>query len=117
MMRKRVIPVTKIVMMNQIKRKIISTFIFYFFCFQIESIMSVKEKLNQKIQGKPVFVISKSYCPFCVKGKNVLKKYNIKPEALEIMEIENDPDMNEIQVMFFIFYSNVVILFVLCRTT
>ena len=79
--------------------------------------MSVKEKLNQKIQGKPVFVISKSYCPFCVKGKNVLKKYNIKPEALEIMEIENDPDMNEIQVMFFIFYINVVILFVLCRTT
>ena len=55
--------------------------------------------MNQKIQGKPVFVISKSYCPFCVKGKNVLKKYNIKPEALEIMEIENDPDMNEIQVV------------------
>ena len=69
--------------------------------FQIEyKIMSVKEKISQKIQGKPVFVISKSYCPFCVKGKNVLKKYNIKPEALEIMEIENDPDMNEIQVVF-----------------
>ena len=62
--------------------------------------MSVKEKISQKIQGKPVFVISKSYCPFCVKGKNVLKKYNIKPEAMEIMEIENDPDMNEIQVVF-----------------
>jgi len=59
--------------------------------------MSVKEKMNQKIQGKPVFVVSKSYCPFCVKGKNVLKKYNIKPENIEILEIENDPDMNEIQ--------------------
>ena len=59
--------------------------------------MSVKEKINQKIQGKPVFVVSKSYCPFCVKGKNVLKKYNIKPENIEIIEIENDPDMNEIQ--------------------
>ena len=63
--------------------------------------MSVKEKMNQKIQGKPVFVVSKSYCPFCVKGKNVLKKYNIKPENIEILEIENDPDMNEIQVKHF----------------
>ena len=63
--------------------------------------MSVKEKMNQKIQGKPVFVVSKSYCPFCVKGKKVLKKYNIKPENIEILEIENDPDMNEIQVKHF----------------
>ena len=63
--------------------------------------MSVKEKMNQKILGKPVFVVSKSYCPFCVKGKNVLKKYNIKPENIEILEIENDPDMNEIQVKHF----------------
>ena len=60
--------------------------------------MSVKEKMNKKIQGKPVFVVSKSYCPFCVKAKNVLKKYNIKPENIEIIDIENDSDMNEIQV-------------------
>lgn len=106
------IPVMKIVMMNQIKRKIISTLFFIFFVSDriFKNIMSVKEKINQKIQGKSVFVISKSYCPFCVKGKNVLKKYNIKPEAMEIMEIENDPDMNEIQVVLLILKK--VVLFI-----
>ena len=60
-----------------------------------------KERLNQiekKIGEKPVFVISKSYCPFCNKAKQVLRKYNIKPENIEIMEIDNDEDCNEIQV-------------------
>ena len=60
-----------------------------------------KERLTQiekKIGEKPVFVISKSYCPFCKKAKQVLKKYNIKPERIEIMEIDNDEDCNEIQV-------------------
>ena len=64
------------------------------------NIMS-KERLDQiekKIGEKPVFVISKSYCPFCNKAKQVLRKYNIKPENIEIMEIDNDEDCNEIQV-------------------
>merc|ERR1712241_1474687 len=59
-----------------------------------------RERMNQiekKIGGKPVFVISKSYCPFCKKAKQILKKYNIKPENIEIMEIDNDEDCNEIQ--------------------
>ena len=62
-----------------------------------------KERLNQiekKIGEKPVFVISKSYCPFCNKAKQVLRKYNIKSGNIEIMEIDNDEDedCNEIQV-------------------
>ena len=56
-----------------------------------------KEAIDQKIDSKPVFIISKSYCPFCVKAKQVLKKYNIPAENIEIMEIENDKDCNEIQ--------------------
>ena len=59
-----------------------------------------KQRLNEiekKIAEKPVFVISKSYCPFCVKAKQVLKKYNIPVENIEIQEIENDEDCNEIQ--------------------
>ena len=60
-----------------------------------------KERLDQiekKIGEKAVFVISKSYCPFCKKAKQVLKKYNIQPDNIEIMEIDNDEDCNEIQV-------------------
>ena len=56
-----------------------------------------KEAIDQKIDSKPVFVISKSYCPFCVMAKQVLKKYNIPAENIEIQEIENDKDCNEIQ--------------------
>jgi len=59
--------------------------------------MSVKDQMNQKIAEKPVFVISKSYCPFCVKAKQVLKKYNIPADKIEIIDIENDPNCNEIQ--------------------
>jgi len=53
--------------------------------------------MNKKIKEKPVFIISKTYCPFCVKAKDALKGYKIKPECIEIMEIENNSDMNEIQ--------------------
>ena len=59
--------------------------------------MSVKAAMDKKIAEKAVFVISKSYCPFCVKAKNVLKKYNIPADKIEIQEIENDSKCNEIQ--------------------
>ena len=71
-----------------------------------------KEHLNQiekKIGEKPVFVISKSYCPFCNKAKQVLRKYNIKPENIEIMEIDNDEDCNEIQVKIKFHGINIII--------
>ena len=57
-------------------------------------------EIENKIAEKPVFVISKSYCPFCNKAKQVLRKYNIKPENIEIMEIDNDKYCNEIQVKY-----------------
>ena len=59
--------------------------------------MSVKALMNKKIAENAVFVISKSYCPFCVKAKQALKKYNIPDDKLEWMDIENDPKMDEIQ--------------------
>ena len=62
-----------------------------------ESRTMVKELLDQKIREKPVFVVSKKSCPFCVKAKEALKKYKIKPESIEIMEIERSKDMAAIQ--------------------
>ena len=49
------------------------------------------------IAEKKVFVVSKSYCPFCVKARKVLAKYKIAEEDIEIMEIENLPDCQDIQ--------------------
>ena len=68
--------------------------------------MSVIDQIKQKIAEKPVFIISKEYCPFCVKAKEALKNYKIKPECIEIMEIENNPHMDEIQVCMLKFMIN-----------
>ena len=59
---------------------------------------SGKEFADAKIASKKVVVISKSYCPFCKKAKQVLGKYKISDENIEYIEIENRPDMDEIQV-------------------
>ena len=42
-------------------------------------------------------VFSKSYCPYCTKAKDVLKKYNLSADDYEVMEIDNDPNAEEIQ--------------------
>ena len=59
--------------------------------------VAVRDTINKKIKEKPVFVVSKRSCPFCVKAKDALKKYKILPECLEIMEIDKSKDMAEIQ--------------------
>ena len=51
--------------------------------------------VDELLQKHKVVVISKSYCPFCVKAKNVLAKYTIDDIVIE--EIEDRDDMNEIQ--------------------
>ena len=59
--------------------------------------VAVKETINNKIKEKPVFVISKKSCPYCVKAKDALKKYKILQDSMEIMEIDKRKDMVEIQ--------------------
>ena len=58
---------------------------------------AIKEKIDALLQEKKVVVISKSYCPFCKKAKQVLAKYNIPKEDIAILEIENDSSCEEIQ--------------------
>ena len=58
---------------------------------------SVKSKIDNLIEKKKVLVISKSYCPYCKMAKQILAKYNIPKENIEIMEIDSDSDMEEIQ--------------------
>ena len=58
---------------------------------------AVKEKIDTLLQENKVVVISKSYCPFCKKAKQVLAKYNIPNEHIAILEIESDFSCEEIQ--------------------
>ena len=59
--------------------------------------MSVKDRIEQLINQYPVFMISKSYCPYCLIGENVLYKYKIPQDKLKVLEIDDDPDMDDIQ--------------------
>ena len=59
--------------------------------------MSVKAEIDQLIKQYPVFVISKTYCPFCTMAKDALKNYAIPADKIKIMEIENHKDCAEIQ--------------------
>ena len=59
--------------------------------------MSVKDRMEQLINEYPVFMVSKSYCPYCNMGKKVLSKYKIPQDKLKIMEIDNNPEMDKIQ--------------------
>ena len=61
----------------------------------------VASKVEAKIAAKKVMVFSKTYCPYCKTAKTVLAKYlkngTISTDDYEVMEIENDPKMDEIQ--------------------
>ena len=58
---------------------------------------SIKLEIDNLLKEKKVVVISKSYCPYCKKAKQVLAKYNIPQECIEIREIDSDPNCDEIQ--------------------
>ncbi len=51
--------------------------------------------VDEVIKSHKVTVFSKTNCPYCVKAKNVLKKYN--PNDVYIVELDNRDDANTIQ--------------------
>lgn len=54
--------------------------------------------VDDTIASKPVAVFSKSYCPFCVKAKNLLGKDLAIPEdKMVTIELENRPDCADVQ--------------------
>ena len=70
--------------------------IFFDFFFH-SSMASVKDRMDSFIKDFPVFIVSKSYCPFCNTAKEVFNRYDIPPDKVKIIEIEGYPDCNEIQ--------------------
>ncbi|VDO61541.1 unnamed protein product [Heligmosomoides polygyrus] len=59
--------------------------------------MSAKSFVDGLLKANKVVVFSKSYCPYCHKARAALESVNIKKDALEWIEIDGRPDMNEIQ--------------------
>lgn len=54
----------------------------------------IKLKVEGLIKDKPIFIASKSYCPYCTKTKNTVNA--ITKEAY-IIELDELPDGQEIQ--------------------
>ncbi|KAJ6215895.1 hypothetical protein RDWZM_010395 [Blomia tropicalis] len=57
----------------------------------------VKRKIDDLIKSKKVVVISKTYCPYCKKAKSALENYNLSNSDYYVWEIENEPNVSEIQ--------------------
>ncbi|KAK6018088.1 Glutaredoxin [Ostertagia ostertagi] len=62
-----------------------------------EPSMGVKNYVDGLLQAHKVVVFSKSYCPYCHKARAALETQNLKPGALEWVEIDGRPDCGEIQ--------------------
>ena len=60
----------------------------------------VKELVRTKISGKKVMVFSKTYCPYCKKAKEVLRRHlgkEISNKDMEIWELDNEEKGHQIQ--------------------
>lgn len=54
--------------------------------------------VEDTISSKPVVVFSKSYCPFCVKVKDLLRnEVKVPEDKLAVVELESREDCNVIQ--------------------
>uniref|UniRef100_A0A7S0HD74 Glutaredoxin domain-containing protein n=1 Tax=Hanusia phi TaxID=3032 RepID=A0A7S0HD74_9CRYP len=54
-------------------------------CSSSKGVMVTAESIaKQAIESNTVVIFSKSYCPFCMKAKNVLESLNAKYEVLEL---------------------------------
>ncbi len=50
------------------------------------------EKLRRYIGKGKVFIFSASYCPYCVKVKNLFKNLGVKYESVEVDKSNDFPD-------------------------
>ncbi|CAF3636551.1 unnamed protein product [Adineta steineri] len=58
---------------------------------------AVADKIQQLITDHQVIVFSKTFCPYCVKAKNVLNKYKLKDyKVIELDEIDNGNEYQKI---------------------
>lgn len=88
---------------NQMLLYILLGFMFYafkrfFFATPTMASAQTKEKVQALIKNKPIFIASKSYCPYCTKTKNTVA--SITKEAY-ILELDNEEDGAEIQDALF----------------
>ena len=58
---------------------------------------ATKQLVDDLIQSKAVFVVSKSYCPYCRKTRDILKEYKIDQEVFEWLDIDKRDNCEKMQ--------------------
>lgn len=56
---------------------------------------NVNTKVQELIKNKPIFIASKSYCPYCTKTKNTVASITKDAYILELDEIEDGAEIQE----------------------
>merc|ERR1712127_153098 len=59
--------------------------------------IKMADQVDEMIKSNAVAVFSKTYCPYCVKAKKVLEKYQL--QSVKIVELDKDVDSAVGQVM------------------
>ncbi|XP_053724043.1 glutaredoxin-1 [Synchiropus splendidus] len=59
-----------------------------------------QEFVKATIEGNKVVIFSKPTCSFCIRAKDVLSKYKLKPGRLQIVDISAREDMGSLQDYF-----------------
>jgi glutaredoxin 3 len=58
---------------------------------------AVADTVKQLINDHKVIVFSKTYCPYCVKAKDILGKYKLKDyKVIELDEIDNGDEYQKV---------------------
>lgn len=74
-----------IYMINTIKQRFFSTM----------ASPQVKQKVQSLIDSNPVFVASKSYCPYCHKTKGTLSQITSKAHIIELDEMADGSEIQD----------------------
>ncbi|CUM49841.1 uncharacterized protein AC631_04990 [Debaryomyces fabryi] len=53
------------------------------------------DKVQQLIKTKPIFIASKSYCPYCAKTKNTISSITKDAYIIELDEVEDGSEIQE----------------------
>lgn len=55
--------------------------------------VELKSAINDLIRLNKVMIFSKSYCPFCIRVKNLFSSINVEYKAVELDQLENGKEM------------------------
>ena len=67
------------------------------FLFTTPPIMSKEtvDYVQKLIKEKPIFIASKTYCPYCTKAKNTIKLITSEAYILELDELDNGAEIQD----------------------